>query len=456
MENNLKSENTYSLPMKVYSKPKLWMTLFGVVMSLLFIGMIFIPFEEEGDLFMKIFMICVGIFFFYITVVIHLFKIQYLNLTETYIEYNSGLSKKITLNYSDIYTMNIYELKSNTMLGIISNKRAKEIKAGKFGFVKRLFANEYSLNISMSYFTNLELDKLYTTIKDKVCEVIEESGELSQETFDEDSLVNEFDGYEEKPSGSLPIAIIKTLAVTLVVGVLYGLSMHFFRKNLLLIPILGVMAVLYTYNKSYVEERINYVVRFFIGIFAACQIFIALIVDAFFWNGLPFNLTNLTRLTESLFKEITRDPMDHLVIILIAVVSFYYGFIQGKTFKFQRSFNKLFMKKHGNYYYKRDGKVVDIFLKDPANYDEDEEKYALNIGEGCLIERNKNKVLSFLIPEKYLEEYSIILNSDICKVGEETYKEINLGGSGSYKELLLPCSVIFNANKEAEVIRIQL
>ncbi|MPM50658.1 hypothetical protein SDC9_97400 [bioreactor metagenome] len=342
------------------------------------------------------------------------------------------------------------------MLGIISNKRAKEIKAGKFGFVKRLFVNEYSMNIQMTAFSNLELDKLYTTIKDKVCEVRDESGELSQETFDEDSLVNEFEGYEEKTSGSLPIAIIKTLAVTLVVGVLYGLSMHFFRKNLLLIPILGVMAVLYTYNKSYVEEKINYVVRFFIGIFAACQIFIALIVDAFFWNGLKFNLSNLTRLTESLFKEIARDPMDHLIIILIAVVSFYYGFIQGKTFKFQRSFNKLFMKKHGNYYYKRDGKVVDIFFKDPANYDEDEEKYALNIGEGCLIERNKNKVLSFLIPEKFLEEYSIILNSDICKVGEETYKEINLGGSGNYKELLLPCSVIFNANKEAEVIRIQL
>lgn len=456
MENNFKSENTYSLPMKVYSKPKLWLTLFGIVMSLLFIGMTFIPFEEEGELLLKIFMICLGIFFFYFTVVIHLFKIKYLYLTESYIEYNSGLSKKITLKYSDIYTMNIYELKSNTMLGIISNKTAQEIKSGKFGFVKRLFANEYSLSISMSYFTNLELDKLYTTIKDKVCEVREEFGELSQETFDEGSLINEFEGYEEKTSGSLPIAIIKTLAVTLVVGVLYGLSLHFFRKNILFIPILGVMAVVYTYNKSYVEKRINYVVRFFIGIFAACQIFIAVIVDGFFWNGLSFNLVNLTRLTGDVFKEIVRDPMDHLVIILIAVVSFYYGFVQGKTFKFQRSFNKLFMKKHGNYYYKRDGKIVEIFLKDPTNYDEEEEKYALNIGEGCLIERNKNKVLSFLIPEKYLEEYSIILNSDICKVGEETFKEINLGGNGNYKELLLPCSVIFNANKEAEVIRIQL
>lgn len=456
MENNLKSENTYSLPMKVYSKPKLWLTLLGIVLSLLFISMTFIPFEDEGEIFMKIFGFCLGIFFFYITVVIHLFKIQYLYLTESYIEYNSGLSKKITLKYSDIYTMNIYELKNNTMLGIISNKRAKEIKAGKFGFVKRLFVNEYSMNIQMTYFSNLELDKLYTTIKDKVCEVRDEVGELSQETFDEDSLVNEFEDYEEKTSGSLPIALIKTLVVTLVVGVLYGLSLNFYRKNILFIPILGVMAVVYTYNKSYVEKRINYVVRFFIGIFAACQIFIAVIVDGFFWNGLSFNLVNLTRLTGDVFKEIVRDPMDHLVIILIAVVSFYYGFVQGKTFKFQRSFNKLFMKKHGNYYYKRDGKIVDIFLKDPTNYNEDEEKYTLNISEGCLIERNRNKVLSFLIPEKYLEEYSIILNSDICKVGEETFKEINLGGNGNYKQLLLPCSVIFNANKEAEVIRIQL
>lgn len=456
MENNLKSENTYSLPMKVYSKPKLWLTLLGIVLSLSFLAILFIPFEEEGELLLKIFFLCIGIFFFYITVAVHLFKIQYLYLTDSYIEFNSGLSKKIKLSYSDIYTMNIYELKSHTILGIISNKRAKEIKAGKFGFVKRLFVNEYSMNIQMTAFSNLELDKLYTTIKDKVCEVTEEIGELSQETFDEDLLINEFEDYEDKTSGSLSIAIIKTLAVTLVVGILYGLSIHFFKRNILFIPILGAMAVVFTYNKSYVEERINYVVRFFIGVFAACQIFIAVIVDAFFWNGLPFNLSNLTRLTEGLFKEIVRDPMEHLVIILIAVVSFYYGFLQGKTFKFQRSFNKLFMKKHGNYYYKRDGKIVEIFLKDPINYDDQEEKYILNLSEGCLIERHKNKVLSFLIPEKYLEEYSIILNRDICKVGEETYKEINLGGSGNYKELLLPCSVIFNANKEAEVIRIQL
>jgi len=185
------------------------------------------------------------------------------------------------------------------------------------------------------------------------------------------------------------------------------------------------------------------------------QVFIAVIVDIFLYNGLSINFTNLLMVAQDYITYIFEEPFDQLLIILIALGSFYWGVFQGKTFRLQRIINKMFMKKQGNYYYKKDGRIVDIYIDDPANFDDKLEKFVLEINEGCLISKDKKKVLSFLIPHKYIEEFSIIMNSDLYQAGDEIYNEINLGGGGEYKIQVLPCVIICNTNKEVELIRIQ-
>ena len=132
--------------------------------------------------------------------------------------------------------------------------------------------------------------------------------------------------------------------------------------------------------------------------------------------------------------------------------------LQGYKFKFQKKIEKMFMKKAGKHYYKKDGRVVTIYLKDPALFNEQKEgMLILQIYKDCLIEKEKKRIKGLYIPTKDIDELGVVFNYDDCiSISDNMYYKIDLDSNNNYQQYTFPCILIMNNKKEVELIQIEM
>lgn len=109
------------------------------------------------------------------------------------------------------------------------------------------------------------------------------------------------------------------------------------------------------------------------------------------------------------------------------------------------------------YYFKIDDGIAIIYIKDPADFVEEEDKLIVQINEGCFIEKRWKKLKAFYLPKKIIDALQLtIKHSYLVKHGEEEYYKIDLGGSEIIEPYVYPCLLTYNHAKELELIRVQL
>lgn len=155
---------------------------------------------------------------------------------------------------------------------------------------------------------------------------------------------------------------------------------------MLIIPILGMMGILYLYSKQYEEKGFNVIIRFFLGLFCALQFFVGILVASLMLNSTYIELNGIWSSIFECMSNMVEYPEEYMRYYLYAIVSFFIGAFYGCSFKISRRIRKIFMHKQNGFYIKREKRYVSIYLIDYAQYNENEEKIAIRINPNvCLI-----------------------------------------------------------------------
>ncbi len=272
------------------------------------------------------------------------------------------------------------------------------IKKRKNNFMTSLsesLGGGYTLTIPLKSFPKAEPEKLFATIVLKVQEQVQEQGI-------EEEVINEMysEVKDEKVIDRNPVTILlKALIISLISGTIYGVLVYIFEVNLIIIPILGMMGIVYLYSKHYQEKGFNIIIRFFLGLICALQFIVGALVVSLMLNLTYIESNGIWSSISECIAYMVNYPEEYMSYYLYAIVSFFIGAFYGCSFKITRKIGKIFMHKQNGFCIKREKRYVSIYLIDYALYNENEEKIAITINPNvCLIEKDKKKILAFYIP----------------------------------------------------------
>lgn len=452
-----KTMEEYSIPFIQHSGMTMKFKLLYGFFIILCGACAFVPVGEGiGYIAYKALFLALTLLFLYGLIYVGVFKKQYVELTEKRIVLKSAFGKK-TLEWNEVFDIQIYTMNNYVNIGIISKGKMKKRKNSFWTFINDMFAGNYSMAIGMIAFPDIDLDRLYFTMTNMLVRINEKAD--GQVNDNEDCSHDFNESKDEASSGSLFVALVKIFWLSIALGLVYGLSIDILKVDFIIIPVFGTMGIIYTYLKSYKEERINFIVRIIVGLISALQVFVAAITELFIYNKLELNIENITNLTQWYYDRLISNPdKGQFTMAVMAIFCFGYGAFQGHKFKFQRKFDKVLMKKAGKHYYKKESRFMTIYLKDPASIDEDAEgRLVSQINSDCFIEKKKKKVTAFYIPVSLMEEIGVHLGAgEDVDINDISYHKIDLGGQGVYQPYVFPCLIYMNAEKQAEEIHIQI
>lgn len=113
------------------------------------------------------------------------------------------------------------------------------------------------------------------------------------------------------------------------------------------------------------------------------------------------------------------------------------------------------MKEYGAYYYRQDGNSFSIYLVNPKVYDQAKAGQMLVVlQEGCYVERAGKDLKALYLPEKTLNKFELTIGGQRAEINGEHYLLIDLGSTGGYEPYIYNCSLIYNSEKEVELIEL--
>lgn len=454
MLTNKKQVENYPIPFKTQSGYKWTFHLLIIFLIVIFLGFVLIPLGKDIEvILLKILFAIIGAFYFYIWLFTGVLKKQYFELTEDNIRIKA-LFRLIEIRWNQIYDVQVFTQSHNTILGIVLKEKVRKRKETFWNLINDMYGGMFTVRIAFSQYPHIDIERLYSTITDRLIKANENSSSNLSDNIDSYSVKPE----EDIVTTNIMITLLKLTLLSIGIGLGYGFSIFLIKANIVIIPIFGSMAILYFYSKLYKEEKINVLIRILIGLICTIQVFIGVIVTVILESKFSINIHNIIYLTRQYFEYLIKHPLDQGIIIFIAILCFGYGAFQGYKFKFQRKIEKIFMKKAGKYYYKREGRIVSIYLKDPVRFNkQDEGMLVAQISKDCLIEKEKKRVKGLYIPVKDIDGLEIVINYDECiEINNIMYYKIDLNSDGNYEQYVFPCSMIMNSKKEVELIQIEL
>ncbi|MCR3757684.1 hypothetical protein KYB31_01585 [Clostridium felsineum] len=297
------------------------LTIFMLAMAAVFFTLIMQSSFIFGFLF-GVFMATIGLFMGYLFIYAGLLKKFYIKMTDQYLEVSMPFKTRKAY-WNEIYSVEIYRINNNTAVSILLKKDiGKARKRTVFNNFNQLYGiNPYSFQISLSFFEDIDLKKFITTIEIK-----------RKENFDpniiEENIIEDND-YKENKNNILK-AVIVSIMVTLVLGVIYGFLICNSKKNYIAIPMFGSAVIIAVFNKYYLEKAFSLIVRFVVGIVCLMQIPIAIISACLFEGGADFSISYVIYIIRAYYEYVIYDTMKAFGFIFAAVVCFGIGFFAGR------------------------------------------------------------------------------------------------------------------------------
>lgn len=451
MEENKKSE-LYSIPFIIHSSYKFGMHLLLLIFIVLFAAALLFPDNDLSIIIFKVFSLALSLFLAYMWIYMGILKKAFIELTEDEITFKTmfGLKK---IQWTDIADVQTYSMSNNFCIGIISKKKLKKRKDNFLTAISDLYGGGYSLSIPLKSFPEVKPEKLYSTIFNIAQE------KYLQNCSEEESVdyTSELNTDDKQIDSKILTFIFISLIISLISGVIYGLSIYLLKVNFIIIPFFGVLAIEYSYYKNCLEKRTNILIRIYLGILSALQVFAALLTALLMENINLIKMFGIWSIISACIQDIVKYPNEYDVYYILVVIYFLFGTFSGYSSKITRKFSKIFMKKQNGFYVKKEKRYVSIYLIDYADYNENEEKKALRFYPNtCLIEKSKRNILAFYIPEEIFDNLNISAESfERISFGEKTYYKLNLGGNGEPQPYGYSGLLIFNNFKQVELIQLE-
>lgn len=338
-DNQIKSEE-YTLPFTVQSSYSFGMHALLIIMIIVFLGAAFIPINDLGGIIIRLLSLVLGLFIAYAWIYSGVMKKTCLELTKQGISFKTMfISKK--LNWTDIVDVQIFFLNNASYIGIMSKETIKKRKNNFMTSLSESLGGGYSMTIPLNSFPKAEPEKLLITIILKVEEQVQEQGIEEQKINEIFSEVK-----EEKVTYSNPVTILlKALIISLISGTIYGVLIYIFKVNLIIIPLLGTMGILYVYSKHHQEKGFNIIFSFFIGLICALQFFVGTLLASLMLNSTYIESNGIWSSIFDCTANMAKYPQEYMSFYLYAIGSFFIGAFYGCSFKITRRIRKIFMHK---------------------------------------------------------------------------------------------------------------
>lgn len=442
----------YPLPFIVHSSYKASMHVLFLFFIFMFLGFMAIPINGLEGILYKLLCLASSLIFAYCWIFVGVLKKAYVELTEDgLLLRNAFIHKK--LKWNDIVDVQTYCMNNNSFIGIISKEKLKKRKDNFFTFISSQYGGKYALSIPLRIFPTVEPEKLYSTL----FYTVQKKYQQNYSDVENIEYISE-NSNEEKVVDSRPIkALFRALIMSVIAGIIYGLSIYYLKNNLVVIPFFGTVGIEYIYYKTYHKNHINILIRIYLGVLCALQVFIALLVAVLIENQKFIKMIGMQKAVYDFTQYIIKHPESYGIFYIFGIIFFFLGAFSGYSSKITRRIRKIFMKKQNGYYIKREKRYVSIYLIDYPDYNENEEKSGLIIDpDTCLIEKEKKKILAFYIPVEMLDNNFIDVKSfERISFKEKDYYKLNLGGHAEPNHYGYTGVLIFNKHRQAELIQLE-
>ena len=455
MNQTQQSQEPYEIPLIMRSSYKIKMHILFVFLILLFFSVSFIPAENLPGMFVKLFFFSAGLFFLYGWVYMGILKKGSLELTEEGMILRTIFNIK-RIKWMDVAEVKKYYLQGNLYIGVITNQKLILHKDNFLTSLSIAFGGGYSLSVPLASFSKIEPKKLYVTIATEAQEKSRknENGEGADREVQQE--VKEIK--VEKPlPGNPKKAISLAFLTALLAGIIYGLCIYLLNINFLIIPILGMMGIMYVFFKHCQTSDFNFIIRLGLGLACAMQFFIALLVILIILNLDFLNGNGVLRTILECTIYIIRNSSEFFSYYIYAAICFFYGAFQGYSSKTTRRLHNLFMRRQNGFTIKKEKGLRSIFLIDYAKYRENEDKSILTIVPNtCLIEKEKNYILAFYIPEKVALDHKVNMTRlERAFVKGEMYYKLDLGGRAEPQPYGYSCNLLLNKYRKVELVQLE-
>lgn len=440
MENIQEDRSRYSIPYVMHSSYNIKMHILFIFLILFFSALLFIPGNDFELIIAKFLSAILDLFFLYSWFYIGILKKSAILLDNQGISFKSAYGSK-KVSWVDIQYAQTYEMSHNTFIGLISKNRPM-----KQNFLAQLFNNNYALSIPLRIFSTVNAEKLFVTISYRILNT----------PSDEKYQIPESPQSEEKSRNNI-FAVLKSFLVSILVGLIYFLSITILNINIIVISLLGSLGVMFVYFKNSKENSISVPIRALLGLFCALPSLLvpllSLIVinkNYIVWNGIWKTIIDCV-------KVMVTSPKQYLIFYVLALFLFLYGALNGLNFKFVRIIKKVFKKKQNGFYIEKSNRYISIFLIDYADFDDSQPKELIELLSGqCLIEKDKNSINAIYLPVNILCKLQISINlfQRVC-IQEHDYFKLDLGGHEEPVPYGYNCLLILNEDHQIEVIRLE-
>ncbi|MFR1708279.1 MAG: hypothetical protein ACLSV2_05215 [Clostridium sp.] len=305
----------------------LFFIVFLASLSLFF----FFFFKESNsfiELFFGVFLLLISSLFLYLYITIDVLNKFYIEISDEYIKVVSPFKKEMAY-WTDIYNVEVYTYNNNPMLSFLLtrdlNKKTRPSISNNLNAL--LGMPPTSFQISLNLFKDIDIEMIYTTIVNKLDTIPKNNNDMITEISNQ---------IYEGSNNNLLKAIILSLIFTFTIGIIYGISLCFLESNYVIIPILGSFLIIAAFDKYYLEVSFSLPVRFLVGLICSLQVPISIISAVFIDLKLLLphsKLSIILKMVISDIKNIFYNPLEYIVIIIIFIICFGMGLINGRASK---------------------------------------------------------------------------------------------------------------------------
>lgn len=270
-------------------------------------------------LILGVFLLIFSLYFAYTFIAAQILKIFYIEVTKEYLKFS--IPFKTTLIYwNEIFSAQIIENK-NKIISILLIKDINKIKMRSISknFNSFLGVPPHSFQIPLMYFKDIDAERLLSTIGKQM-----EKNEYK-------SYIENINFNNEECDNNIAKAIIISSFFCILMSVIYGLALYKLEKNYVVIPLLGSLLIISAFNKYYIEENFNIVIRVLVGLICFIQEPLAIAMMLMLSENLV--LKDSINVVIEYLTDLIHNPLDQIFIIIIAFVCFIIGAFDGRTKK---------------------------------------------------------------------------------------------------------------------------
>jgi hypothetical protein len=311
-------------------KLKLLYLFFIVFFAALSLFFFFISKESNSfiEIIFGVFLLITSCLFLYLFITIDVLNKFSIEITNEYIKFFSPFSRKMAY-WTDIYNVEVYSYNNNPMISFLLtkdlNKKTKPSISNNLNAL--LGMPPASFQISINLFKDIDIEMIYNTISKQLDSTPKNNNDIIAEISNQ---------VYEGSSNNLPKAILLSLIFSFTIGIIYGLSLYFLESNYVLIPILGSFLIIAAFDKYYLETSFSLPIRCLVGLICSLQVPISIISAIFIDLKLLLprsKLSIILKMVISDIKNIFYNPPEYIVIIIISIVCFCIGLINGRISK---------------------------------------------------------------------------------------------------------------------------